>query len=132
MTAGSDCRPTSLGTSNQSNSGSTDETQRTLSGSVTPSMERGAIDAGLHGDKVVGFDPATAPMETDAEAGGTPTQPNESKIVSPGVEPGHNGTAYGTAMKPLQPKRRANHRNLLGIPLIVVAVLLVVLLFLLA
>ncbi len=32
---------------------------------------RGAIDAGLQGDKKRGFDPAAAPMETDAEAGAT-------------------------------------------------------------
>ncbi|MEX4010249.1 hypothetical protein [Neoaquamicrobium sediminum] len=32
---------------------------------------RGAIDAGLQGDKKPGFDPAAAPMETDAEAGTT-------------------------------------------------------------
>lgn len=46
-------------------------------GSVTPSMQRGEIDAGLEGDKVAGFDPATVPMETDAEAGGTATMPVE-------------------------------------------------------
>jgi hypothetical protein len=63
-------------------------------------MERGAIDAGLAGDKVVGFDPATAPMETDAEAGGTATQPL-LEPSGPKIEPGFNGTAHGTAMKPL-------------------------------
>lgn len=31
---------------------------------------RGAIQRGETGDKVPGFDPAAAPMETDAEAGG--------------------------------------------------------------
>lgn len=32
---------------------------------------RGAIQRGETGDKVPGFDPAAAPMETDAEAGGS-------------------------------------------------------------
>jgi len=32
---------------------------------------RGAIQRGETGDKVPGFDPAVAPMETDAEAGGS-------------------------------------------------------------
>lgn len=31
---------------------------------------RGDIQAGLTGDKVAGFDPAAAPLETDEEAGG--------------------------------------------------------------
>ena len=31
------------------------------------------INAGLTGDKVPGFDPATAPLGTDEEAAGTPT-----------------------------------------------------------
>lgn len=33
---------------------------------------RGEIQRGLTGDKRHGFDPAMAPMETDAEAAGTP------------------------------------------------------------
>jgi len=33
---------------------------------------RGDIDKGRTGDKAAGVDPAAAPMETDAEAGGTP------------------------------------------------------------
>jgi hypothetical protein len=50
--------------------------------SVRPKNEaevRGEIDAGLHGDKKPGFDPAAAPMETDAEAGAeqAATQTNE-------------------------------------------------------
>ncbi|TPJ14363.1 hypothetical protein FJW04_17905 [Mesorhizobium sp. B2-7-3] len=31
-----------------------------------------AVDTGSFGDKTPGFDPAAAPMETDAEAGGFP------------------------------------------------------------
>ena len=87
--------------------------------SITPSMERGSIDAGHHGDKVIGFDPATAPMETDAEAGGTPTQPAVSNPHGTSAEPRHNGTAYGTAMKPLQGKERTPRRNYFGIVLVI-------------
>jgi hypothetical protein len=38
---------------------------------------RGDIDRGRTGDKTPGVDPAAAPMETDAEAGGTPPTPEE-------------------------------------------------------
>lgn len=38
---------------------------------------RGDIDKGLTGDKAPGVDPAAAPMETDAEAGGTPPTAEE-------------------------------------------------------
>src|SRR5690606_41293480 len=43
---------------------------------------RGDIDAGLHGDKKQGFDPAAAPMETDAEAGATQRVP----VAAPGTQ----------------------------------------------
>ncbi|MBC2771333.1 hypothetical protein H6M51_00565 [Rhizobium sp. AQ_MP] len=38
--------------------------------SANPAQVRGDIQAGLTGDKRPGFDPAMAPLETDAEAGG--------------------------------------------------------------
>jgi hypothetical protein len=38
---------------------------------------RGDINSGKTGDKTPGFDPAAAPMETDAEAGGAPPTPPE-------------------------------------------------------
>src|SRR5690606_19418713 len=38
---------------------------------------RGDIDRGCTGDKAPGLDPAAAPMETDAEAGGAPPTPTE-------------------------------------------------------
>ncbi|HEX2148031.1 MAG TPA: hypothetical protein VHG11_10325 [Pseudorhizobium sp.] len=37
-----------------------------------PAQIRGDIQRGLTGDKRPGFDPAMAPLETDAEAGGVP------------------------------------------------------------
>ncbi len=44
----------------------------------TAAQVRGDIDKGRTGDKTPGFDPAAAPMETDAEAGGTPLTPEEA------------------------------------------------------
>jgi hypothetical protein len=69
--------------------------------SQTSASERGAIDAGETGDKVAGFDPAAAPMETDAEAGGAPTVPDMTTLY-PGVavEPDVNATSHGSAMRP--------------------------------
>jgi len=43
----------------------------------TAAQLRGDIDNGRTGDKTPGFDPAAAPLETDAEAGGTPPTPGE-------------------------------------------------------
>jgi len=43
----------------------------------TSAQLRGDIDSGKTGDKTPGFDPAAAPMETDAEAGGAPPTPVE-------------------------------------------------------
>jgi len=51
-------------------------------GSVPPptaAQLRDDINSGRSGDKVAGFDPAAASMETDAEAGGTP--PSASEIA---------------------------------------------------
>jgi hypothetical protein len=43
----------------------------------TASQVRGDIQRGLTGDKRPGLDPAAAPMETDAEAGGSPPTQEE-------------------------------------------------------
>ncbi len=61
---------------------------------------RGDIQTGSTGDKTPGFDPATAPMETDSEAGGTamPAVPAREPVR---VTPEHtNSTGYGSAMRP--------------------------------
>lgn len=78
----------------------------------TAAADRGAIDQGQTGDKVAGFDPAAAPMEADAEAGGTATVPDMSSIPRspalaaqpPGieVEPGFNAASHGSAMRPFE------------------------------
>ena len=41
-----------------------------------PAQVRGDIQSGRSGDKRYGFDPAMAPLETDAEAAGTPLSPD--------------------------------------------------------
>jgi hypothetical protein len=43
----------------------------------TAAQLRGDINSGKTGDKTPGFDPAAAPMETDAEAGGAPPSAGE-------------------------------------------------------
>ena len=76
----------------------------------TAAKLRGEIDRGATGDKAPGLDPAAAPMETDAEAGGTPPSSREIEqalqderrgiegerhAVTPEITPdggGHNGT----------------------------------------
>src|SRR3954451_14721193 len=46
--------------------------RRHNSGPAAASRRRAATDRGLTGDKVPGFDPAAAPLGTDAESAGTP------------------------------------------------------------
>src|SRR3954452_7707649 len=46
--------------------------RRHNSGPAAASRRRAATDRGLTGDKVPGFDPAAAPLGTDAEAAGAP------------------------------------------------------------
>jgi hypothetical protein len=62
---------------------------------------RGDIQRGRTGDKRSGFDPALAPMETDAEAGGTPLTPDQVEIARNtqlrGVRD-RSGPEYSTAM----------------------------------
>lgn len=67
---------------------------------------RGDIEKGYTGDKVPGFDPAVAPLETDAEAAGTP-QPVQLEEVpardqSGTVAPHVNSSSQGTAMRPFE------------------------------
>ena len=50
----------------------------------TPTTDqlRRRIDKGLSGDKIVGSDPAAAPLETDAEAGGFPPTEEERALAA--------------------------------------------------
>jgi hypothetical protein len=64
---------------------------------------RGDIQKGLAGDKKPGFDPAVAPMETDAEAGGVPLTAQGAKVDRANQRnvnrADHQGT-YASAMRP--------------------------------
>jgi hypothetical protein len=62
---------------------------------------RGDIQKGYAGDKVPGFDPAAAPLETDAEAAGThqPAMPERPTYRS---VKGANSSSHGTAMRPFE------------------------------
>ncbi|ESY66342.1 hypothetical protein X743_28380 [Mesorhizobium sp. LNHC252B00] len=75
----------------------------------SPAQARGDIDAGREGDKTPGFDPATAPVETDAESAGNapvraPAPPRDTPKFT-------NEAGYANAMRPLngqphiQPRR---------------------------
>jgi len=78
----------------------------------TGAQVRGDIQAGLTGDKQPGFDPAMAPMETDAEAGGTPPKPGEALTARTEQRQGKQQEVSrdsGNAMRPVfsgnQPQR---------------------------
>jgi hypothetical protein len=68
---------------------------------------RGDIQKGRTGDKVAGFDPAAAPLETDAEAAGTPMPVEDSSLPSGSPAANPNAASHGTAMR-----RFASERSL--------------------
>jgi hypothetical protein len=69
-----------------------------------PAQVRGDIQAGLTGDKRPGFDPAMAPLETDAEAGGVSLSPAEierARREQRAGRPIDTSGDSGTAMRPV-------------------------------
>jgi hypothetical protein len=72
---------------------------------------REAIDSGRTGDKVPARDPATAPLQTDAEAAGTPTprEPLEKQQQELEETEKHTGKAPGVAPTgtPVDPKGKS-------------------------
>jgi hypothetical protein len=64
-----------------------------------PTQKRHDIDAGHMADKTPGFDPAAAPMETDAEAGGA-ASPSGSAAEPKGQQRFVNAASYANAMRP--------------------------------
>jgi hypothetical protein len=66
-----------------------------------PAEVRGDIQLGLTGDKRAGFDPAAAPLETDAEAAGTPLRDSELLPASDAgrTKVGHAADSYQDAMR---------------------------------
>ncbi|MCG7508256.1 hypothetical protein [Mesorhizobium retamae] len=66
----------------------------------TPQQVHADIQAGKYRDKTPGFDPSAAPMETDAEAGGASTHPDDEqagRVEHPTVQ---NQASTGSAMRP--------------------------------
>jgi hypothetical protein len=73
----------------------------------TPEQLRGDIDRGLTGDKSGGFDPAAAPLGSDAEAGGAPFSPATLALDRAQQRAGRPDTATANAATPeLQPDAR--------------------------
>ena len=64
-----------------------------------PAQMRGDIQRGVTGDKRAGFDPAAAPLETDAEAAGTPLEPAHLEPQAQAAPQGHAADAYANAMQ---------------------------------
>ena len=85
-----------------------------------PAQIRGDIQAGLTGDKRPGFDPALVPLETDAEAAGTPLSAEQIETARrtqrEGKRPDVSGDE-GSAMRPIFP---ANHPPQARIPLVAI------------
>ena len=96
--------------------------ERRISDGLNPAQVRGDIQAGLTGDKRPGFDPALVPLETDAEAAGTPLDVAMIEIARrtqlDGKRPDVSGDE-GSAMRPIFP---ANHPLQTKIPLVGIAV----------
>lgn len=96
--------------------------KRRISDGLNPAQVRGDIQAGLTGDKRPGFDPALAPLETDAEAAGTPL---DSEMIETARETQLEGkhadvsADEGSAMRPVFP---ANHPPRTKIPLVGISV----------
>ncbi|MDX3977464.1 hypothetical protein [Shinella sp.] len=86
-----------------------------------PAQIRGDIQAGLTGDKRPGFDPALAPLETDAEAAGTPLDPEMVETARRTQREGKRpdvSADEGSAMRPIFP---ANHPLQSKIPIVGIA-----------
>jgi hypothetical protein len=91
------------------------------SASSNPAEIRGDIQAGLTGDKRPGFDPALAPLETDAEAAGTPLSPEQIETARRTQRQGKRTDVSGddgTAMRPIFP---ANNSLQKRIPVMTIA-----------
>jgi len=95
--------------------------------------ERGAIQKGQTGDKVPGFDPAAAPMETDSEAGGQASTVTQHPPPHSSKPNDANASSTASGMRELQndmkPRsddklRRESHPYLVWLLLIVGLVLI--------
>lgn len=86
-----------------------------------------AIQKGLTGDKVPGFDPSAAPMETDAEAGGATTLAYPAPMpdlddIPPQTDA--NSSNHGSAMRPFESEAREGAYRLKFVLFAVAAIVL--------
>lgn len=90
-----------------------------------PSAVRGDIQKGRATGKRPGFDPAAAPLETDAEAGGKSLSDEQIRIsrVTQAKVGGHNGPlSYNEAMR--RPAGRAPRNRDAGLAVLVTFIIL--------
>lgn len=81
---------------------------------ATAAQLKADIDSGRTGDKVAGFDPAAAPLGTDAEAGGAPMDPDLIAEDRLGERTGRPSSAGANAATPeLAPDARGPSTNYL-------------------
>lgn len=89
-----------------------------------PAQVRGDIQHGRTGDKRRGFDPAAAPLETDAEAAGTPPGEDAIRTARVGQAEGRladTATEYNDAMRPLSAAETAEaNKQRLGMSLAII------------
>ncbi|OAP39137.1 hypothetical protein AU381_08525 [Sinorhizobium glycinis] len=92
-----------------------------------PAQVRGDIQRGRTGDKRPGFDPAAAPLETDAEAAGTPLDAEATRNARAAQvhgKPTDRSTEFGDAMRPFETARSGeSSRPRLGMALLIIGVL---------
>ena len=84
---------------------------------------RGDIQSGITGDKVAGFDPAAAPLETDQEAGGVCLDPVWVERTRETERAGRPNSAHANAATPeLQPDGCLHRQRGFGVALLAGAV----------
>jgi hypothetical protein len=94
----------------------------------TPSQDRGTIQAGATGDKTPGFDPAAAPLETDAEAGDAPgaarATPPRGRGAANQASGFTNEASFANAMQPIEGEANLQPRR--NWPILVIAAIVIV------
>ncbi|MBZ9799927.1 hypothetical protein [Mesorhizobium sp. ES1-4] len=85
----------------------------------TPASVRGEIDEGATQDKTPGFDPAIAPLETDAEAADTRNPLPKAEPPRSGEPTFKNAASSANAMRPIESE--AEPRPGSNWPLLVIA-----------
>nr|WP_246696163.1 hypothetical protein [Mesorhizobium sp. SARCC-RB16n] len=68
----------------------------------TPAATRGEVQSGATQDKTPGFDPAIAPLETDAEAADTQNPIAGAEPPRTGRPKFENDTSFANAMRPVE------------------------------